>query len=524
MKPLSVATALLLGATLLRAQEVPATVVEMTGLNAYAWADDLYAWSGGWQGPQAIWDRGEHQDDPDAWTQTSNDEGSTWWAAAPGTGCGILVVDMKQVRTINRFSVFQMMDSDGSITAISIFRNSAFTGDLAPCSTSKGWKAVVKQHAVETGVNDGDSVSSPTKIEVPDFSSRYLMLQVYNTSSPEGSYIEFKGIKAFLDDSENVLRGGPTACVSVEPPGLATTEPGVGDYAVEEGVPVDISTDEPEALTFLGWATGGSVEVDDGSAADTTATFGADGGEVTARFELDELTRGMTGVISADDAGIEAFTTKPTLRASFTDPVSGKARTLALKVLTKPTADDPQEEITFEWNRNVRLFDAKCLTASEKLAKTAGWFTGEHQHQLPLQLQVSGADLPEGPASVPVRGLTAPIVEDDSWDETAQGDATLTLTGEWFGTVAPKVWREYVIADPVSGEDVIYRQPMKVLKPTVDTSDFTDSKGKPSCMDPETGESSVTVIVPEAPATGELNGIVVVESRAGLGAWETTWP
>ncbi len=195
--------------------QIPATPIQISGYNGVTpYRSDLNQWSGSWQAPQALYDRGVYQDNPDNWYHSDANEGSTWNNDV--SGYGILVVDLNQWKTINTFKVFQMF-SDGKITGIRIFRNSDYTGSTAPNSSSSGWVEVTSGlTSVGAGTDNTTYISNPTTISVSDFQTRYIMLYAYNNGSYSySSYIELKGIKAFYNNSgsysENYLRSGPSA-------------------------------------------------------------------------------------------------------------------------------------------------------------------------------------------------------------------------------------------------------------------------------------------------------------------------
>jgi len=194
------------------AQE-PATPEKISGFGEVTpYNNDLSTWTGIWQAPQALYDRETYQDNPDFWYHTSAHEGSTWYNN--GSGYGILLVDLNQIRTINTFRVFQMF-SDGKTTGIKIFRNTVYTGGTTPDSGSDGWEEVTAGlTTIGTGTDNGTYISDPADISVSDFQTRYIMLQVYNNGElGNSSYIELKGIKAFYVSegvfSGNFMRGGP---------------------------------------------------------------------------------------------------------------------------------------------------------------------------------------------------------------------------------------------------------------------------------------------------------------------------
>ena len=519
MKPALVLAVLLGSASSLVAQLPPAQPLEITSENAPVWASDLYSWFGEWQAPQALFDRGEHQDDPEAWSQDGNDEGSTWSNPLPGESCGILVVDLGAVVSIDHFAVFQMMGSDGRTTAVSLFRNSAFTGDVAPGSSGDGWKAVVTQHAVAEGVLDAGTVTSPTAIDVAPFQTRYLMIHAFNDGTlGAGEYIELKGIKAFFEDSMNLLRAGPTLVVAIDPPAAGTTDPAPGRYELTPDEPVEIELLAEEDAEFDGWELAGPGEVQDDQATSTTVTVGVNGGKVTARLSLDRITRGSTRTATAEEAGLlEPFTSKPSVSATFTDPFSGKTLEAHARVLTKVSKASPADSIVFEWRRRVRLYDPQALKAMEAIGQGAAAYVSAWQKQMALHLTIAGKDVPLD-QSLAMRGLGAPEIEGAEEVEVG-GQPALRLFGTSFGTGKPKVWREYLV-NVAPGLDEIRRQPMKVVKPTAADAVHFDAKGKPACMSPTTGESEVRVLVPAEPAEGTLTGVLVIDSGVGLGTLE----
>jgi hypothetical protein len=118
--------------------------------------------------------------------------------------------------------------------------------------------------------------------------------------------------------------------------------------------------------------------------------------------------------------------------------------------------------------------------------------------------------------------LAVPVIDAIvNGEKDAKGNDTLVITGTWFGTKAPKVWREYTVPGKTEGSFIIKRQAMKVVKPTIDNADYLDSKLKPACMDPASGESKIIVIVPVKLPKGELNGTIVLENGIGLASGDT---
>ncbi|MFM7171500.1 MAG: hypothetical protein ACKO4U_00485, partial [Caldilinea sp.] len=160
---------------------VPVQIAGDGGVSPYN--TDLNNWLDSWQAPQAIYDQGTYANSEDYWSNLDENVGwgSTW--NNNSDGIGYLVVDLLDVRTIDRFSVFQMF-SDGKTTHIQFFKHSATVS--APDYTDTGWVAVEDEHVVDAGLNDSSlgRIASPTKISVTAFSTRFLKISVRN----DGSY------------------------------------------------------------------------------------------------------------------------------------------------------------------------------------------------------------------------------------------------------------------------------------------------------------------------------------------------
>lgn len=171
--------------------------VQITGVNADPYNTDMTDWTGNWEAPQAIYDQGTYMDDPDFWSNIAGnvDAGTTWYNPQPGTGYGILVIDLQGMTNILNISVFQMF-SDGKITQIALAGH-AETGNTPPDALGAGWSEFLPVSLVGPGTDHGSYVSGPTKFTV-DATTRYVKIMAYNDGSyGSGSYIELKGIKMF---------------------------------------------------------------------------------------------------------------------------------------------------------------------------------------------------------------------------------------------------------------------------------------------------------------------------------------
>jgi hypothetical protein len=112
-----------------------------------------------------------------------------------------VVIDLGVVATFSSLEVYQMIDSDGNVTAISMDVSSA-TGDTSPTQGDDSWTNVVPTSPV---VDESDFVGSApytnTDVSTFDFddtTGRYVLLYMENDGSYEQDrYIEVGGAKLF---------------------------------------------------------------------------------------------------------------------------------------------------------------------------------------------------------------------------------------------------------------------------------------------------------------------------------------
>lgn len=153
-----------------------ATPYESYGYMVSPYQDDLNEWTDCWKAPQAIYEGDIYQDNPNFWYSGSSSEGSTWNNNA--SGYGILIIDILQLREMNRFRVFQMF-SDGKTTPIEISKNTDYLSNHQPSSSDEGWVSVTNGLiTIGAGTNNTSYISNPTDISVYNFSSRYTTPQV----------------------------------------------------------------------------------------------------------------------------------------------------------------------------------------------------------------------------------------------------------------------------------------------------------------------------------------------------------
>jgi len=236
---------------------------------------------------------------------------------------------------------------------------------------------------------------------------------------------------------------------------------------------------------------------------------------VTACFQIERVARGSEFEIDAENViGLARFTRKPKVYAVFTNPITQKDDRAKARVLTKIDRKLGAPTLACEWTKKIRLYDPREFKASEAEGiGAAEWITEAHQHDLVMTLHVASREV-EDQAVQPL-ALAVPVIA----GITDNGDDTLTLAGQWFGTGKPKVWREYTVPGKNEGDIIIERQRMKVVPPTPENSPFLDRKGKPAYMDPATGESTMTIIVPGREPGGTLNGTIVHDNGVGLAAY-----
>jgi len=279
------------------------------------------------------------------------------------------------------------------------------------------------------------------------------------------------------------------------------------------GVTTPVLAVAPDAHAFVAWSGGYT-----GTANPLTVTV-TSAMTIVAHFQVDQVACGST--FQVDAANIEGlpigdvFRFKPKVYATYT--LNGKDGKATAKVLTKIDKVEWPDTISCEWTKKLRLYDAKAFKASEAGGVGAAtWITAATMSDLVMDLRLASKEAPD--QSVQPLALAVPVIEgiaDGEQDE--DGNQLLVITGTWFGTKKPKVWREYIVLGK-DGGPVIKRQAMKVVKPTeADAAlGFKDSKENPAHMNAETGESKVVVIVPAKDPKGMANGTIVLDNGVGM--------
>lgn len=230
-----------------------------------------------------------------------------------------------------------------------------------------------------------------------------------------------------------------------------------------------------------------------------------------------EVAVGLKFVIEAADVkGLPApkkFMAKPKVYVKY-DTASKTGLKASAVVLTKIDKTTGATSVDCEWTKKIPLFDSKAFKAAEAQGTSASIWANNaaNQKALEMDLCIESSELWE--ESLRTIALAVPVITDiSSGGKDAKGNDLLVITGHWFGTKAPKVWREYTDSD-----NAIQHQSMKLVKPTVSdgTGGYMDNKGMPAYMNAETGASKVIVIIPSKAPQGKLNGAIVLDNGAGM--------
>ncbi len=187
------------------------------------------------------------------------------------------------------------------------------------------------------------------------------------------------------------------------------------------------------------------------------------------------------------------------------------------KVLDKPDENNPAEVVRYNWTKKVKLFDAKAFKAAYKEGTVAA-DQAITQTALPIDLQLTSKQLddPKTPVDIPDIELAPPTVEvvlDGEGNPTnaALPGAQLVIRGALFGQKAPKVWMEYR-ADGVGPVKMLklklvkaYEDAKGVAQKSIYRYPNTAGKLASSVMDPASGVSEITVVIPEKLPKGWLH-------------------
>lgn len=331
------------------------------------------------------------------------------------------------------------------------------------------------------------------------------------TASPEGNVtFGFGGTRS--PETTVTLSGDATltATFSESAPEMATvglavfpvsggfTDPGE-QVTVNVGAGLAITAVPTTGYGFAAWTAEPPANAQLASAT-SMSTLARIKGDVTltARFRAPSinLTQGSAIRVSATDLGIPGFTTAPRVTGTV-----GR-RTYPMKV----TGELPSSTVTAEWAAKPRIYKlADYMNPADGLG---AWLEVEPVASVSLQTLVVDATRAGGAtldlADVTACKLVPPVIESVG-GERAYG-SLLTLMGRHFGTKPPRV-------------SIEYRKSGRYFTKTcmlVQKCPYRDTSGQPSCMEPLTGDSEMTVMFPMLPPGAQWTGYLILENPIGM--------
>jgi len=243
-----------------------------------------------------------------------------------------------------------------------------------------------------------------------------------------------------------------------------------------------------------------------------------------ARDTGSALTVGQTFQVNAGDvAGLdEDFIKKPKVVGRYTDPVKGLPAGKTAKVLTVIDKLNPPDVLRCEWKGKIALFNKKLVPKAQTCAR---YFGANPIVPLDCGLRIStakadGTKLVEAEAGdvviapPDITGVYGGPNGMDGAITSAGLEDTVVLRGAFFGNKKPKVWLEYVVKGVVKAKTLKVQAPLRY-------ADVKDVAGK-SCMDVDSGQSQVTVLMPSAWPTGWDHNVehnLVLDNGLGRDTW-----
>jgi hypothetical protein len=218
---------------------------------------------------------------------------------------------------------------------------------------------------------------------------------------------------------------------------------------------------------------------------------------IPAGAHLDSILEGTVGnrveLAAADvpDVGA-AFVAPPKVVGFFFDPVKGKK---VAKAAFKGVLNGDGSAVILDVKKKVRLYDAKAFKAAYRTGVRCRFFLLGQPNQgmffdLEVTHEVGGVDQADRCVHL---ALMPPTITGTvgAFDLGSQ----VTVNGTWFGVKPPKAWLEYRVPNPKGGM-VVKAFKLKVCKPYI----YPNAKGKlnASCMNVDTGDSAIQVLVPAA--------------------------
>ncbi len=212
----------------------------------------------------------------------------------------------------------------------------------------------------------------------------------------------------------------------------------------------------------------------------------------------------------AADGGLpgNVFSAKPKVYGIYTDPIKDpgglKPKKATVKILDKPTADNPLPAVDGEWTKKVTLYNKAAFKAAYKgNTRAMDFLIANPQAPLEFDLWLASKEL-GADADIPNHFLFPPQIAgvfDGVTDFrllSARAGDRIVVRGSFFGKKPPKAWLEY----PSGG--AIKMLKLKVVKPLA----YADISGKPdkSAMQAASGASRVVYQLPDKLPTGWVHG------------------
>ena len=302
-----------------------------------------------------------------------------------------------------------------------------------------------------------------------------------------------------------------TATFSSTPPEMAAVSfvvfPMAGGFSdpseqtsVNIGAGISIMTIPSTGYNFGGW-TATPAENAEFASAGSMSTIAIIKGEVkiTAVYKTPDikLTQGSAIEVPAEDLGITVFNRKPKVTGTI------GSKSYAMTVIGK----FPLELLTAVWPAKPKIYNpADYKNPTDGLGYL---LETEPMAPAPLLSLLVDATRADGVkldlTSVSACMVSAPNIE-FVIGELKEG-VKLGVSGNYFGTKPPKVSIEYIAKNGRYA-----RKSCKLVK----EFSYTDAYGKPSCMDPLTGRSLMSVVYPKLPAGANPTGYMILTNPIGM--------
>ena len=208
-----------------------------------------------------------------------------------------------------------------------------------------------------------------------------------------------------------------------------------------------------------------------------------------------------------------AFAAPPKVVGFFFDPVKGKK---VARATFKGVLNGDASAMVLEVRKKIRLYDAKAFKVAYRTGTICRDFLHDQPNQgmyfdLEVTHEVGGVDQSDRCVHL---ALMPPEIT-GTVGAFALGNL-VTVNGTWFGVKPPKAWLEYTVLSPKGGA-LVKSFKLKVSKPYI----YANAKGKlnASCMNVDTGESAIRVLVPTAWPDGfnpESEHCLVLDNGIGL--------